>query len=63
MLSIYKKFGQFTYFDIRDIEDDVIANDVIINEATINENWKWVTVTAVIFNDENSKNKQNMLAY
>ena len=58
MLSRYKRFGKFTYFDIRNTKDDVVIEDGVSKD-----NQKFVTVIAVIFNDENSKNEQNVLFY
>ena len=58
MLSRYKKFGQFTYNDTRDTEDDVV-----IRYGVREDKRKWVTVTATIKENVNSKNEQNVLFY
>ena len=62
MLSRYKRFGQLTYFDIRNTEEDLI-----IKEGVTNDNkWKWVSVTAetaTIEENKNSKNEKSVLFY
>ena len=52
MLSRYKKNGQFTYFDIRDTEEDPE-----IVEGAYDTMWKWVLVSTVKDN-KNSTNRQ-----
>ena len=61
MLSIYKKIGQFTYFDIRDTEEE---EDLIIKDGVTKDDSKrkWVAVTAVKEN-KNSTNRQFVLPY
>ena len=58
MLSRYKKIGQFTYFDIRNTE-----HDLIIDERVTKDKWKLVSVAAIVKEDKNSKNDQFELFY
>ena len=58
MLSIYKKFGQFAYNDTRDSKDDVVIEDGVREDKR-----KWVTVTATIKENINSKDKHNVSFY
>ena len=54
MLSRYKRIGQFTYFDIRNTEEDLI-----IREGVSNKKRKWVSVIAVTATIEENKNSKN----
>ena len=61
MLSIYKKIGQLTYFDIRNTEEDLI-----IKEGVAKNKRKWVKVTAeteTIEENKKSKNEKLVLFY
>ena len=58
MLSRYKRIGQLTYFDIRNTQ-----HDLIIEEGVAEDKSKWVSVTAIIEENKNSKNEKLVLFY
>ena len=52
ILSIYKKIGQFTYFDNRN------TKRIIIKDGVLKDKRKWVSVTAITLSISISKNKK-----